>query len=261
MRSKPGVFGQFVTPRSGMSGIAAPAPAFTPSDLFGADDYGDWWDFRTADGLFIADDGETDPVGENDPVGSAVGRRGVVTLKQPTTGSKPIWNGSALGAIDGSAGGRRMDATFTETSGGYSSFTVMEYTGPTGGVTFQILANENSVPHGAAVRPDSTYGIRSAIGGGTFTNLAMSTGVPQDTAFCAYVRWDGTSPTYLRGGTNMDEESASAGESDSYSSYRLICGPTAGGDTAGRTIGDIRIGRLLTTEEIALLIEYFGVGA
>ena len=73
-----------------------PAPDFDPSDLFGEGDFGDWWDFRTNDGLFIADDGETDPVGENDPVGSAVGRRGVITLKQPTTGDKPLWAGNEI---------------------------------------------------------------------------------------------------------------------------------------------------------------------
>lgn len=73
------------------NGASTGADIFDPESLFSGGN-GEWWETGDLSTLFT-DDGATTPVSsDGDPVGAWVGKRGLSTITQSDTGSKPIYN-------------------------------------------------------------------------------------------------------------------------------------------------------------------------
>ena len=263
MRSKPGVFGQFVTPRSGLSGVAA--PAFIPSDLFGADDFGDWWDFRTADGLFQDTSGAT-PVENLDPVGLAIGRLGNLSPSQSTTSSKPLW-------MDGSLSPDNSGSTNIKTL--FDRFRVDNEPSSGNGVSVFLVYREGSVSPGsyrtyfgihsatshtvtvgaqyAQVRGDNNRPISFLKGEVAFHDFEDNVIIPQ----WSCVTWDGESATQkLYWSRSPDVVSADIGTVEGYRTVSFQADERSGG--VGQIVGAIVIERDLSPEEIEMIASYYG---
>ena len=271
MRSKPGVFGQFVNRRMRLSGGAAPAPAFTPSDLFGSDDYGDWWDFRTADGLFIADDGETDPVGENDPVGSAVGRRGSLTVINSDTSTKPLWTGVNLRAENNFSVKRLITPEYSARSVGSSGVSVFiihsragggSYSQTTASAGFSSSAASFSLTGTSALcvsRGTWLDGAVAIVRGGSESQLFTGTVTPDER--WAAVTWDGVSANAKQYAQNNLPQTFATGSS--VDAHRQVGLGLAGRGSAGypRFKGLVFIEKELSEDEIAKLAEFYMGGS
>ena len=74
--------------------VPAAAAAFTPASLFTGGEAGDYWDFTDSSTLFQDAAKTTAVTSLGDPVGAAVGQRGIIDLTQSNSSFKPVWTGS-----------------------------------------------------------------------------------------------------------------------------------------------------------------------
>lgn len=241
--------------RGGSSGAAA---AFSPEDLFGSGENGDWFDFRETTGLWVDSTASVTPVvSDGDLVGAAVGRRGIVTIIQATTTDKPIWKTTEIQA----------DSTNQKTLTGAFSPTIPNTESHAIYVAGRLVVSNSAISNGTIARLLNGASITSqniirrsqsshTIFGSSYTDTSSDVGLVDQYAYCSGIR-PGT--TSYRQSTHVARTAGTFSEASAVTvdNFAILCSRSTG--NYGATKGAVFINRDLTESEVVQLNEYFGI--
>lgn len=231
---------------------------WTPDQLFTSGEIGDWWDFRTAYGLY-EDVLQTTPTTNGAVVGSAVGRRSWATLEQATTASKPSW---VSGELQSGTANRDMTANFTTT---FTSATptsiyavgraVTGTTTTTNRVLFRTFSGTYLTSRIQVI--GRTDRVLSTVQGVSYTDTGVAVGTSKICAM-ASDKNTGTNLSYRYNNfLGAYTENSFPGNRNTCTGAYLSLGWSSG--NTGAANGLLFINRQLTESETNLLNSYYGV--
>jgi hypothetical protein len=230
-------------------GSGGSVPVWTPDELFGVGDFGDWIDWRDADHLFTDTAGTTNVAAAGDLIARANGRRGNVVMSQSTSGNRGKW-ALADGISSELVSGVVMSQTFTARS--YPSVLTVAHVMRRANLSGSGDTSDFRVNVPATNGTRAGYASNNNRNGGTYTTTA-------DTIFILYSQEAKSGSGLFRrvqGGVVDVTQTVAPGTATEYSQV-LLDQRRSLGRFAYSTLS-LFIERELTNDELILLAAYAG---
>jgi hypothetical protein len=230
---------------------------WTPDELFGVGDFGDWIDWRDADHLFTDTAGTINVAAAGDLIARANGRRGNVVLSQSTSGNRGKW-ALADGISSELVSSVVMDGTFASRT--YPALLTVVH------VSRKANAAGGGDTSDIRVRGADTFGTRAGHSGNNSQgyvfnsrNGATATGGTDSVGYSLHAviqRSASASFRVIRGSSVIHSGTPTNGTATDFNVLRLD--QRRNGDRFAYATVSLFIERELTNDELILLAAYAG---